>query len=77
MSYLEWITKKWIETGGLISQAQAAEILNCSRNAVKDLVKKGTLEAHIFDNNRPLVALSDVIKLHSERTQKVNIELKK
>ena len=37
MSYLEWITKKWIETGGLISQAQAAEILNCSRNAVKDL----------------------------------------
>lgn len=72
MSYLEWITQKWIETGGLITQAQAAEILNCSRNAVKDFVKKGKLQAHIFDDHRPLVALSEVIKLNSERTSKVN-----
>ena len=67
MSYTEWITQKWIETGGLISQAQASKIMNCSRNAIKDMVKAGKLKGHIYNTDKPLVALSDVVKLKKER----------
>ena len=35
MTYQEWLKEKWIATGGLITQAQAAKVLGCSITYIK------------------------------------------
>ena len=67
MQFIEWIREKWLETGGLISQAQASRICGYSRNHIKDLVKAGKLTGYKFSDDAALVSLSEALKMANER----------
>lgn len=67
MQYIEWIKNKWLETGGLISQAQAAKICGYSRNHIKDMVKAGKLKGHKYIDEAALVSLSETLEIAKTR----------
>lgn len=70
MQYIEWIREKWLETGGLISQAQASRICGYSRNHIKDLVKSGKITGYKFSDEAAMVSLAETLKIANERFKK-------
>ena len=81
MTYQEWLKDKWIETGGPITQAQAAKVLGCSVTYIKTLIKTQKIKAYIFEKEKPLVSLADISKIANEKkshsTDKKNVRLNK
>lgn len=60
MTYQEWLKDKWIETGGLITQAQAAKVLGCSVTYIKTLINTQKIKAHTFENEKALVSFAEI-----------------
>ena len=81
MTYQEWLKDKWIETGGLITQAQAAKVLGCSVTYIKTLIKTQKIKAHIYEKEKPLVSLADISRIANEKkihpSNKSNVKLNK
>lgn len=69
MTYQEWLKDKWIETGGLITQAQAAKVLGCSVTYIKTLIKTQKIKAYVFEREKALVSLSEISSKAKEKKQ--------
>lgn len=67
MTYQEWLKDKWIETGGLITQAQAAKVLGCSVTYIKTLIKAQKIKAYVFEDEKALVSLSEISSKAKEK----------
>ena len=64
-----WFIEKWEETGGLIPQGIAANIIGISDTGVKYASERGKLKAYEFEKIK-LYALKDVLMYKTKRESK-------
>ena len=69
-----WFTEKWLETGGLISQATAAKMLNKTQGRVSQMVKEKKLKLFQYDN-MSYVSFIEVRKIAQEQNHKKAIKI--
>lgn len=61
MEYKDWFSKMYNEQGALITQAQAAKILNLTRSRIRQLINDKKLETFTYENDAPLVLYRSVL----------------
>lgn len=49
LKFREWFRKNWLVSGGLISKATAARLLNKSKGRITQMVQEGKLKEHKFN----------------------------
>ena len=70
-NFSNWFMENWEKTEGLICQADAAKLLDITRQSIKTRIKTGSLKAYEYiDENKKkstYVSLKDIAKLKLKR----------
>jgi len=70
--YINWFQREWLKEGGLIASAVCADMLNISRNTIKDWTKNGKLRAIRFseEDKRVFISFSEIQAIINELKDK-------
>lgn len=72
-----WISEKWIISGGLISPATAARILNKTAGRITQMAAERKLRLYKYDNTT-FVSFADVMKIaRKQRYEEIMKEIEK
>lgn len=60
LMFYQWINENWLISGGLITKATAARILNRTTGRISQMVREGKLIEHRFNNEISFVRFAQV-----------------
>ena len=61
-----WFSEKWLTSGGLITPATAAKILNKTAGRITQMVTEGKIKSYRYKNT-PFVAFPDVMRIAKQQ----------
>ena len=62
IEFYAWYTENWLKSGGLISQATAARLLNKSTGRIAQMIKEGKIKEYYQFENLSFVAFPEIMK---------------
>lgn len=67
MEYLDWIKENWNTAGGLVTQAQAARMLNKTRTRIRQMINERKLTPYQYEKEAPLISFAELSKIAKEK----------